>query len=154
MNRKFVWVLLASLAVMALSAPAFGRATTAVGPVSGTWTYTDSTPDPTSDADIAHHCTNPATHANGQTTPPAPTDVNVQELKVKKKGTLTLTGHGTGDWAVEVLNKKDVSIAGNDVNPPEFETLVASLPKKGTYKVMWCNLSGEPQITVDYTFKY
>ena len=150
MNRKLMWVL-ASVAVMALSAPALGKV---AAPTNGTWTYTDATPDPTADADTAHHCTNPATHANGQTTPPAPTDVNVQELKVKKKGTLTLTGHVNGDWAVEVLNKKDVSIAGNDVNPPEFETLVTTLPKKGLYKVMWCNLSGEPQITVDYSFKY
>ena len=153
MNRRLLW-LLVGLAVLALSAPALGKATAARGPVSGTWEYTDATMDPTSDADVAHHCTNPATHANGQTTPPAPTDVNVQELKVKKRGTLTLTGHGTGDWAVEVLNKKDVSIAGNDVNPPEFESLVTTLPKKGLYKVMWCNLSGEPKITVDYTFSY
>lgn len=153
MKRKFVWVL-ASLAVLALSAPALGKATGVVGPISGSWTYTDATPDPTSDADTAHHCTNPATHANGQTTPPAPTDVNVQELKVKKKGTLTVAGHVNGDWAVEVLNKKDVSLAGADVNPPDMETLVTTLPKKGTYKVMWCNLSGEPQITVDYTFEY
>jgi hypothetical protein len=153
MNRKLVW-LLAGLAVMAWSAPALGKATSTLGPVSGTWTYTDSTPDPTLDADTSHHCTNPATHANGQTTPPAPTDVNVQELKVKKRGTLSLTGHVSGDWAVEVLNKKNVSIAGADVNPPESETLVTTLPRKGTYKVMWCNLSGEPQITVDYTFQY
>ena len=153
MNRRLMWVL-AGVAVLALSAPALGKATAARGPVSGTWTYTDSTPDPTADADVAHHCTNPATHLSGQTTPPAPTDVNVQELKVKKKGTLSLVGHGSGDWAVEVLNKKDVSIAGADVNPPEFESLVVNLPKKGLYKVMWCNLSGEPQITVDYTFKY
>jgi hypothetical protein len=147
-----MWVL-ASLAVMALSAPALGRAIPAPKPMTGTWTYTDITPDPTFDSDIAHHCTNPATHASGQTTPAAPTDVNVQVLKVKKRGTLSLTGHGTGDWAVEILNSKGVSIAGNDVNPPDFESLAAILPKKGTYKVMWCNLTGEPQITVDYTFK-
>ena len=152
MKRRLM-VVLAGLAVLALSAPGLAKPAGAVGPISGTWTYTDSTPDPTFDADTAHHCTNPATHANGQTTPPAPTDVNVQELKVKKRGTLTLTGHVSGDWAVEVLNKKDVSIAGADVNPPEFESLVVTLPKKGLYKVMWCNLSGEPQITVDYTFK-
>jgi hypothetical protein len=152
MNRKFVWVL-ASLAVMALSAPAFGRVTVAPKPTTGTWTYLDITPDPTLDADITHHCTNPATHATGQSTPAAPTDVNVQVLKVKKQGVLSLTGHLTGDWAVEVINSKGVSIAGNDVNPPDVESLVTTLPKAGAYTVMWCNLSGEPQITVDYTFK-
>ena len=152
MNRKLMCVL-ASLAVLALSAPALARVTNERKPVSGTWTYLDSTPDPTLDADITHHCTNPATHASGQQTPPAPTDVNVQTLKVKKRGTLSLTGHGTGDWAVEVLNSKGVSIAGNDVNPPEFESLITRLPKAGEYQVMWCNLSGEPQITVDYEFR-
>lgn len=148
--KKKLALVLASLALVALSAPALGRG---AKPIRGTWTYTDITMDPTADADIAHHCTNPATHLSGETTPAAPTDVNVHTLKVKKAGTLSLVGHGTGDWAVEVLNKKGVSLAGNDVNPPEFETLTTRLPKRGTYQVMWCNLTGEPQITVDYKFR-
>jgi hypothetical protein len=118
----------------------------AAGP-SGTWTYIDTTPDPTT-------LQNPATHHCHGTLPSNPIDVNSQTFKAtKKKGTLTLVSHNAADWAMEVRDKKGNVVAGTDgadVNTPENMTV---LLKRGTYEVVYCNFAGEPTITVDYSYK-
>lgn len=115
-------------------------------PVSGTWTYTDTTPDPTT-------LQNPAQeHCHG-TLPSAPTDVNSQEFVAKKKGTLSLVSHNALDWAMEVHDSSGTVIAGTDgANPDDPENMVVAV-KKGTYSVIYCSFAGEPSITVDYSFK-
>jgi hypothetical protein len=137
--RIFATAAAAMLAVGMIAAGA------GAAPTSGTWTYTDSTPDPTTlQNDATQHC-------EGQV-PPGPADVNSYPFKAKKAGTLTLTAHNSADWAMEVKDSKGNIITGTDgadVNTPE--NMVVTL-RKGTYEVIYCNFAGEPQITVDYSF--
>lgn len=149
MNRR------ASLAVVTLAAvgvagtaPAFA-AKPKPKPLSGTFSYTDVTPDPTvtANSDAASHC-----HGN---VPASPTDVNSQTLKVKGKGILTVVGHNALDWAMEVRDSKGLVLAGSDGGTPtDPEGTVVMLPKAGSYSVVYCNLEGEPQITASYKYVY
>ncbi|MFL5342143.1 MAG: hypothetical protein ACJ8F7_18510 [Gemmataceae bacterium] len=151
MRRVIVTIAIAAL-VAAVAAPGHaGLRYTATK--KGTWTFTDFTPDPTADSDVMHHCTGATTLAGGQHLPPSPMDHNVQPVKISGPGMLMVTGHNTGDWAVEIIDPKGVTIAGDDSNPPDAESVMARLSKPGTYKVMWCNLTGEPQISVSYSLK-
>jgi hypothetical protein len=113
---------------------------------SGTWTYTDATPDPTT-------LTNDATmHCEG-TVPAGPADVNSYPFKAKTAGVLTLTSHNLSDWAMEVKDSKGNIVTGTDGGDPNTpENMVVSL-SKGSYEVIYCSFAGEPQITVDYSFK-
>ena len=125
---------------------AFASFAGARGASSGTWTYTDATPDPTVVAnDATQHC---------ETTVPAgPADVNSQAFKAKTPGVLTLTSHNALDWAMEVKDSKGNIVTGTDGGSPnDPENMIVSL-SKGSYEVVYCNFSGEPSITVDYAFK-
>ncbi|MDQ4143362.1 MAG: hypothetical protein M3198_06400 [Actinomycetota bacterium] len=137
----------ATIAVIAVLAVAAVPTLASAGKNKGTWTYIDTTPDPTV-------VENPASaHCSGGLVPAAPVDVNVHTFKAKKKGTLTLTAHNALDWAVEVHDSKGANIGGTDgASPVDPENLSVSL-RKGTYKVIYCNFAGEPEITVDYRFK-
>jgi hypothetical protein len=112
---------------------------------SGTWEYTDFTPDPTT-------LQNPAQeHCHG-TLPSSPADVNSYPFKTKKTGTLELTSHNQFDWAMEVRDAKGNVVAGTDgadISTPENMTVFL---KKGKYEVVYCSFLGEPEITVDYKF--
>ena len=116
-------------------------------PASGTWTYTDTTPDPsTLQNDATQHCEG--------TVPPGPADVNSQTFKAKKAGVLSLTSHNASDWAMEVKDSKGNIITGTDgANPNDPENMVVTL-RKGTYEVIYCSFAGEPTITVDYKFTF
>ncbi len=112
-------------------------------PNSGTWNFTDITPDPSNFGE----CMEPGV-------PSAPVDVNGHELKVtKKKATLSTTSHNRLDWAAEVRDSKGNIIASMDGSDPlQQESLTVPLTK-GTYTVHYCNWAGEPQITVDWALK-
>jgi hypothetical protein len=122
-------------------------ASAGAAPTSGTWTYTDTTPDPsTLQNDATQHCEG--------TAPAGPADVNSYPFKAKRAGVLTLTAHNSADWAMEVKDSKGNIITGTDgadVNTPE--NMVVTL-RKGAYEVIYCNFAGEPQITVDYKFTF
>jgi hypothetical protein len=139
--RISVTAIAALLALGAIASIAGAR-----GASSGTWTFTDTTPDPTVVAnDATQHC---------ETTVPAgPADVNSQAFKTSKPGILTLTSHNALDWAMEVKDSKGNIVTGTDgSNPNDPENMIVSL-SKGSYEVIYCNFSGEPSITVDYSFK-
>ena len=116
------------------------------GASKGTWTFTDTTPDPTVVAnDATQHCESQV--------PAGPADVNSQAFKTAKPGVLTLTSHNALDWAMEVKDSKGNIITGTDGGSPnDPENMVVSL-SKGSYNFIYCNFSGEPSITVDYAFK-
>lgn len=121
--------------------------TTASAGSKGTWTFIDTTPDPTVVTnDASHHCTG--------TLPSAPVDVNEQTFKAKKRrGTLKLTAHNAADWAMEVRTKGGTTIAGTDgEDPTQAESLSVSL-RRGTYKIIYCSFAGEPTIQVDYSYR-
>jgi hypothetical protein len=149
MNRRATLALAMIAAVgVAGSAPALA-AKSKPKPLSGTFSYTDVTPDPTvtANSDAASHC-----HGN---VPAAPVDVNSHPLKVKGKGILTVVGHNMGDWAMEVRDSKGLVLAGSDGSTPtDPEGTVVMLPKAGTYSVVYCNLEGEPTTTASYKFVY
>jgi hypothetical protein len=143
-NRILVVGLAAILLVGVTSSVGLARRR---APSSGTWTYTDYTPDPTV-------LPNPGEqHCSGGSVPAGPTDVNSQKLVVKKTSTLTLTSHNALDWAMEIHNSSGSNITGSDgagSTDPENMTIALT---KGTYSVIYCNFSGEPEITVDYSLK-
>lgn len=137
--RKFAIVLVAGLALSALPSAASSRAQN-----SGTFTYTDFTPNPT----VFGQCSGPEV-------PSAPADVNAYEVKVTKpRATLTTISHNQLDWAAELRDSKGNVLATSDqaIGGSQAENFVISL-KKGTYTVYYCNWSGEPQITVDWAIK-
>ena len=128
---------------LALAIPAMAGA----GPTKGKWTFTDTTPDPTvvTNDNAAEHC-----HG---TLPAAPVDVNNRTFKSPARGWLKLTSHNALDWAVEVRDKRGNTVGGTDGGlPTDAENLQVSV-KRGTYTVVYCNFSGEPQITVNYSYK-
>jgi hypothetical protein len=122
-------------------------ATAATRTKKGTWTYTDFTPDPTTLPNPAsQHCTSDV--------PSGPADVNVHILKAPAKGNLKLVSHNQLDWAMEIRTAKGVTIAGTDggdIDTPENMNIIL---KKGKYQVVYCSFAGEPQIEVDYKFRY
>ena len=143
--RRMVVLAVALTALLSAAIPGQAAATRIAGPTKGTWTFTDFSPDPTSTPEPAEM------HCHGQL-PAAPGDVNEQTVKIKKPGTLTLTAHNQLDWAMEIRDSKDNVITGTDggePNAPESTTLYVG---PGTYKVVYCNLEGEPEITVDWSF--
>lgn len=141
MRRFAIIAVGAALAVSALPT------TASAGKNKGTWTFIDTTPDPTV-------VTNPASQHCTGTVPAAPVDVNEQTFKAKKKrGVLSLTAHNALDWAVEVRDKRGTTIAGTDgSNLDDAENLTVML-RRGTYTVVYCNFAGEPQITVDWRYR-
>ena len=141
----------ASVAVLSLLAVGVaGAAPALAGPQAsqkkGTWHFTDATPDPSPDASLGAD----SSHCHGKL-PSAPTDVNAYPVKVKKRATLSVEAHVIGDWAMEVLDAKGAVVAGDDSNPPASEGVAGVVLKKGTYKVVLCNLSGAPTATADFT---
>lgn len=125
---------------------AVGSIAGAKGASSGTWTYTDTTPDPTVVAnDATQHCE--------QQVPASPADVTSQPFKAKSSGILTLTSHNALDWAMEVKDSKGNIITGTDGGSPDTPENMTVALTKGSYEVIYCNFSGEPSITVDYSFK-
>jgi hypothetical protein len=112
----------------------------------GKWTYIDTTPDPTVvQYDGAHHCSTAVV-------PASPVDVNSHTFKARTGGTLKLTAHNAMDWAMEVQDKRGNVITGQDGPlPTDPESISVSL-RRGTYKIVYCNFAGEPQITVNYKF--
>ncbi|MDQ4094735.1 MAG: hypothetical protein M3174_00800 [Actinomycetota bacterium] len=136
----------AIIAVSAVIAVAAVPSLASAGKNKGTWTFVDTTPDPTVVTNPAsQHCTSPI--------PGAPVDVNEQTFKARKTGTLSLTAHNALDWAVEVRTKKGTTIAGTDgEDPRDAENLTVRL-RRGTYTVVYCNFAGEPTIEVDWRFR-
>jgi hypothetical protein len=130
-----------------LALGAFASMAGARGGNSGSWTFTDVTPDPTV-------VTNDATqHCESAQVPSSPADVNSQTFKAKTAGVLTLTSHNAADWAMEVKDSKGNIVTGTDGSDPNTpENMIVSL-SKGSYEVIYCSFAGEPQITVDYSFK-
>ena len=150
MNRRGTVVALAVSAVAAAGVvPAFAAAEHArAKPLKGTFSYVDTTPDPTVVAN-----SNASTHCHGNL-PSAPTDVNSHTLKVGGPGLLTVVGHNKLDWAMEVRDAKGNVLAGSDgSSPASAEGAALTLPKAGTYAIVYCSAEGEPTITADYTFK-
>jgi len=117
-------------------------------PLKGTWSYTDTTPDPSGNTGSSN-----AMHCSGKL-PAGPADVNSHTFKVSGTGTFTAISKVTGDWGIQLRDAKGNVITGDDVNPPASEALAGVVLKKGTYSLVLCNLEGAPTATASYSFKY
>jgi len=148
MNRRTTVAVAALLSAALTATPALAKSKPKKPkPLKGTWSFTDTTPDPTPDAGSDN-----SVHCHGKL-PAAPSDVNAATLKVSRPGTLTVNGNSVGDWAIEVRDPKGNSLAGDDSNPPAQESVSVDL-KKGTWTVFYCNLTGAPTATAAYTFVF
>ena len=118
-------------------------------PIRGSWSFTDTTPDPTYAQTALSYDTQ---HCHGKL-PAGPADVNTHTITVSGKGTLTVDGSSTGDWGMELRDRKGNVITGADQNPPKQESVSADVGK-GTWTLVFCNLTGAPTATASYTFVY
>jgi hypothetical protein len=154
MNRR---VAVAIVSMLAVGAAGLTPALAATGkakpkPLKGSWSFTDFTPDPTITVVAQAKMVDPYCHG---TLPAGPSDVNAHSLKVKGRGTLTVNGSNTGDWAMEVRDAKGRVLAGSDGSSPTTqEGALLTLAKAGTYTVVFCNLTGAPTAKATYTYKY
>jgi hypothetical protein len=146
MNRRGTVATVSMLALAAAGAAPALAGPAVAKPLKGTWSFTDATPDPSGNAQSSE-----SNHCQGKL-PSAPSDVNSHTIKVTRPGTLTVTGHVVGDWAIEIDDAKGSPVFGDDVNPPDSEGAALRV-KKGTYAVIFCNLEGAPTASADYAFK-
>ena len=150
MNRRGTVVALAVTAIATAGvAPAFATGAAKQKPLKGTFSYLDTTPDPSVVAN-----SNASTHCHGKL-PSAPTDVNSHSIKVGGPGVLTVVGHNKLDWAMEVRDAKGNVLSGSDgASPTSAEGTSLVITKAGSYSVVYCNLEGEPTTTASYKFVY
>ena len=149
MNRRAT-VAIGAFAVAALTvSPAMAKAKPKPKPkpIHGTWSFTDMTPDP-----VYSPVGDATTHCHGSL-PSGPTDVNTHTITVSGHGTLTVDGNATGDWAMELRDRKGNVLTGDDQNPPKQEEVSMDL-NKGTYTLVYCNSTGAPNATATYSFIY
>ena len=142
MNRK----LAAALSVAVVAVP-LGASAQAAPPKGFTKTvdFTDATPDPTGNAESSNDA-----HCSGKL--PQETPISV---KLPGPGILDVAlGGFQGDWALQVQDASGEVLAGDDVNPPSYETAEVRVKKAATIKILPCNLEGTPQGKVTYTYKY
>lgn len=148
LSRKVAMLSAAALAVGVMS-PIAGASVT-----KGAWTYTDTTPDPTVLVNTDDPTQDDATHHCSGKLPSGPVDVNSYKFKAKRTGTLKLVSHNAADWAMEIRTAKGKTISGTDgANTTDPENFSMKL-RAGTYQVVYCNFSGEPQIKVNYSFRF
>src|SRR4051794_21891927 len=99
MNKRGTVAVFALLAVGAAGVTpalaASGRAKPK--PIKGSWSFTDTTADPSATVEAQQSGTDPYCH--GGHVPAAPVDKNSYTIKVKGPGTLSVLGDNTLDWA-------------------------------------------------------
>lgn len=156
MNRRRTAVATVTLVGMVAGGLTPALATTAkkhkAKPLKGTFSYTDTTPDPT--VSVVNSANSATGYCKGGVVPAGPGDVNSHTLKVTGRGTLTVAGHTTGDWAMMITDRKGTILTGSDGGfPQDQEGAILPITKAGTYSVVYCNLGGAPTATADYRFK-
>jgi hypothetical protein len=122
-------------------------------PLKGSWSFTDTTPDPA--VTVLDAAGKRSGYCVGEV-PSSPADVNTAVLKTAGPGTLTVRGTTTGDWAMELRDKKNNLLGGSDGATPQDQEGVTgvALRKAGSYKIVFCNLGGSPAATATYSFIY
>jgi hypothetical protein len=154
MNRRAT---VATAAVLVVGAAGITPALAASGkakpkPLKGSWSYTDFTPDPT--ITVMNSAKSLTPHCNGDV-PAGPMDVTKHVIKVAGRGTLTVEGTNTGDWAMEVRDAKGHQLTASDGGlPQDQEGVLLPLTKAGSYSVIFCNLTGAPTASAKYTYVY
>jgi hypothetical protein len=149
-RRTVVNVAVIAAVGVSLGAPAFAGAKK---PITKTVSYTDATADPTGNVSVdkkgledeSLHCSAgklPSNEKGITFAAPAP-----GSLKVAISGF-------QGDWSLQIRDAKGKVLAGDDVNPPDFEMVTAKIKTKGNYVIFPCNMGGTPLASVKYTFTF
>lgn len=156
MSRRVIIATTVAATAVAGLAPAFASpAKPKAKPQHGTWSFTDTTPDPTVEAfENLPSGGAPIGDCSAGKLPAAPTDVNEHDITVTGPGTLTVAGHNQLDWAMEIRDKAGNVLTGSDGTSPRSAEGASMMLKPGTYSVVYCNLEGEPTITASYTFRF
>jgi hypothetical protein len=117
-------------------------------PIHQKYTVSDPTPNPVVEGRFGAYC-------RGGLPGDALGDEKGHAFKTVGKGILDVALSGvTGDWVLELRDSKGRTLDGEDVNPPDQESIYLVLPKAGTYSLWACNSNGGPSATVEFTFTY
>ena len=142
-RRTLVHAVVATAVAATLAAPAMAAPPK---PIKKTVEYTDATPDPTGNLEGSE-----AEHCNGQ----LPSNEKGIEFAAPAAGTLkAVLGTAQGDWSMQIRDAKGKILGGDDVNPPDYESVTVKIKTKGKYIIFPCNMGGTPLATVTYTFTY
>lgn len=144
-SRTVLTVSFAAVVALGSVAPSFaGPRKPLPKPIHGTYTAT-ATPDPTS--------TNPLT--NQPCRPNLPGAMDSHTFTVPAKGTLLVQLNNTLDWSVALRDLSGNEFTAADGGTPTAKEVVEfPFKKKTKITIDTCNFTGEPSITVDYTFTY
>jgi hypothetical protein len=120
---------------------------------SGSWSFSDYTPDPSSlAADNAFHTTTGTaitSWCHGSRVPSAPQDVTSRRLTVAAPTVLKLDLDAAGAWGVDVV-RSGKALAGATTAQASNAAALSVRLRPGTYVVKACNLGGAPTATVNY----
>ncbi|MFN2540129.1 MAG: hypothetical protein ABR549_18530 [Mycobacteriales bacterium] len=115
-------------------------------PIHGSF-VAQATPDPTSDT--------PEPVGKGKCSPVTPTARVTKAFTVPAKGTLSVLLNNKLDWSGDIRDTDGTVEADADGELPTTpETMTVSFRKRTPVVIGVCNFSGEPSITVTYTFTY
>lgn len=145
MHARHIVTALAVLAAGTVAVAPASAAPKKPKPFKGTKSITDNTADPTGSATDGADCTSLLPEQ-------APQDVPFS-LKVPGVGKLKISIDNKLDWALEIRDTKGVIIGSSDGSGPQDPEMVTVKTKKaGTYKLLACNLGGEPTVTMTYSW--
>jgi hypothetical protein len=115
-------------------------------PIHGSFTAT-ATPDPTSDA--------PAPAGKGKCAPVTPTARATKAFTVPAAGTLHVALNNKLDWSGDIRDTDGTVETDTDGSlPTSPEVMDVSFKRRTPVVIGACNFSGEPSITVTFTFTY
>ena len=114
-------------------------------PIHGSF-VAQATPDPTSDSPAAN---------KGKCAPATPTARATKNFTIPAKGVLTVELNNKLDWSGDIRDTDGSVETDTDGGLPNTpEAMEISFKKRTPIVIGVCNFSGEPQITVTYTFTY
>ena len=146
MNRPLVLALALVAGATIATTPA--SAAKPKKPITGTFTQSDPTPDPTGNATTGNQ-----NHCTGKLPQEKPF-----QFKAPAAGKLKVELSGfQGDWALQILDDKGNVLGGDDVTPDTAgttESATVKIRKKMTVGILPCNMGGGPSATAKYTFTY
>lgn len=142
--RVLFAVSLVGLVGVAPALPAVAKPRPKPKPIHGSFTA-QATPDPTSDLPAGN---------TGKCNPKTPTARVTKAFTAPAAGTLSVQLNNKLDWSGDIRDKDGVVTDSDGSLPNTPEAMEASFKRKTPVTIGVCNFSGEPSITVTYTFTY
>ena len=143
MQARHIVAAVAAVALATAISPADAAAKKKPKPIKGSKKVTDATADPTASA--------PGSGAGCDTlVPQLPREAPVN-IKIPGPGKLKVSIDNKLDWAIEILDPKGRVISSADGDMPDVqEVAIGKTKAAGTYKMLACNLGGEPEVTMTW----